>query len=257
MSPRRPPVVDRQRLQALAERARAAVDELRARPKPTAPTAPALPTLPTLKLPERPTVPTLPELPARPTDPRVLALQQRRRRQRIAVGLVVLALLLLALLLRDCNACAPEVQVVYVEGEAPTCPDVPECGPAKPKPKPKPTKPRKKPTGAARADARDDLVVTTRANPDWLAALRLQVTARSLDLARCFNGMEKPGALRWTTTIVPASGATTDSELEQILRSVPLTTAQQACVLNALTQRPFRLDSRDAVGTRVSLILEF
>ncbi len=250
MSPRRPPVVDRQRLQALAERARAAVDELRARPKPTPPSIP-LPTLPTL---QRPTVPTLPEL---PKDPRVVALQQRRRRQRIAVGLVVLLLLLLALVLRDCNACAPAAQVVYVEGEAPTCPDVPECGPVKPKPKPKPTKPRKKPTGAARADERDDLVVTTRANPDWLAALRLQVTARSLDLARCFNGVEKPGALRWTTTIVPASGTATDSSLEHMLRSVPLSTTQQACVLTVLTQRPFRLDSRDAIGTRVSLILEF
>lgn len=254
MSPRRPPVVDRQRLQALGERARRAVDELRARPKPAAalPTPPTLPALKALKVPERPVLPALPR------DPRVLALQQRRRRQRIVAGLVVLAVALLALLLRDCNACTPEVQIVYVDAEAPTCPDVPECGPAKPKPKPKPTKkPAKKPTGAARADARDDLVVTTRANPDWLAALRLQVTARSLDLARCFNGVEKPGALRWTTTIVPASGVAADSELEQVLRSVPLTSAQQACVLNVLTQRPFRLNSRDAVGSRVSLILEF
>jgi hypothetical protein len=169
----------------------------------------------------------------------------------------VLLLLLLALLLRDCNACAPEVQLVYVEGEAPTCPDVPACGPAKPKPKPQPTKPRRKPTGAARADERDNLVVTARANPTWLAALRLQVTARSLDLARCFNGVEKPGALRWTTTIVPASGTATDSALEHMLRSVPLSAAQQACVLIVLTQRPFRLDSRDAIGTRISLILEF
>lgn len=254
MNPRRPPVVDRQRLQALAERARRAVDELRARPKPT-PTAPSPPTLPTLPtLPERPARPELPEL---NRDPRLAALQQRRRQQRLKVGLAILAVLLLALLLRDCDACAPEVKIVYVEGEAPTCPDVPECGPTKPKPKPKPKKPAKKPTGVARADDRDDLVVTTRANPEWLAALRLQVTARSLELSRCFIGVEKPGALRWTTTIVPASGTATDSALEHMLRGVPLTTAQQACVLNALIQRPFRLDSRDAVGTRVSLILEF
>ena len=232
--------VDRARLAAFRERAQAKVRALAARPRPTLPT-----------LPPRPTI----------TNPKVLAAQTQRRRRRQRVLLIVLALLLVLLFARYCE-CAPEPPVVVVEPVAElVCPEVPDCGVgAPPKKKPTTSKPTKAPPpqAAALPLGRDQFAVPIRRTPPWLAALRLQVTARSLELAVCFNGAEKPGALRWTTTVTPASGAVADSELEPVLRGPPLTTTQQQCVLSVLSRRPFTLDAGDdVVGTRISLILEF
>lgn len=229
--------LDRVRLAALRARAQEKARALASRPRPAVPT-----------LPPRPTI----------TNPKILAAQQQRRRRRQRVLLTILALALLLLFARFCE-CAPEPVVTPPVAEL-VCPAVPECGAGEPPKKPstsKPTKPRP-PKATAAPLERDQFAVPTRRTPPWLAALRLQVTARSLELAVCFNGAEKPGALRWTTTVTPASGAVADSELEPVLRGPPLTAQQQQCVLGVLSRRPFKLDAgNDVIGTRVSLIIEF
>lgn len=241
--------LDRDKLQAMKRDADERLATLRSQPPPTLPTIekPTLPTRPTI---ERPTI----------EDPRVLQLRARRRRRRREVAAVVVLLILVALLSRWCT-CEP----APVEPEPVPeliCPAAPECptGPAK---KPSTAKPKRKPSkGTAPSQDRDLLAVPTTRSPSWLAALRLQVTARSLPLARCFNGVEKPGALRWTTTVTPSNGRVADSLLDPVLGAVALTRAQEQCVLGVLSGTPFRLDVAASdpggdVGTRVSLILEF
>lgn len=233
--------VDPGKLAALRARARDKVKALAARPRPS---------LPTLKKRQRPARAII-------TDPRLLVAQQQRRRRRQRTLLIVLAIAVLLLLARYCE-CAPEPVVAVEPPPELVCPDVPECGVgATPKKKP-PTTPKKKPpTATSTPLARDAFAVPISRSPPWLAALRMQVTARSLELAVCFNGAEKPGALRWTTTVTPSSGAVSDPELEPVLRGPPLTSPQQQCVLNVLAKRPYKLDANDDVGARVSLILEF
>ena len=231
--------LDRARLADLRARAQAKARALASRPRPARPS-----------LPQRPTI----------TNPKILAAQQQHRRRRQRVLLTILALALLLLFARFCD-CAPEPVVTPPVPEL-VCPAVPDCGvgdpPTKKKPSTsKPTKPAA-PKATAAPLERDQFAVPIRRTPAWLAALRLQVTARSLELAVCFNGAEKPGALRWTTTVTPASGAVADSELEPVLRGPPLTAQQQQCVLGVLSRRPFKLDAGDdVIGTRVSLIIEF
>lgn len=186
----------------------------------------------------------------RAADPRLVARRTRRRR-RAGVALATLALLaVLLLVLRRCACIEPPPPPVAEL----TCPAAPEC----------PSRPAQQPRRPTSRDVRpkplprDALAVAPTRTPKWLSQFRLQVTARSLELAACFNGVEKPGALRWTTTVTPRPGTVADSEWEPALRGPPLTTSQQACVERSL-RGPYRLvpDGDDDVGTRVSLVLEF
>ena len=193
--------------------------------------------------------------PAVKTPPQIEELRttmaERHRRRRVFRGLALLALLaVLLLLLRECS-CAPEPPPPLPEL---VCPDVPECvGPAKP------GTPAKKWQGTTRKKQRDDLTVPSGAAPPWLAAWRLQVMARSVDLATCFNGVGKPGALRLTTTVTPRSGTLAETTLEPILGAAALTAVQEACVLKVLSAPRYRLGAEPSqdVAARVSLILEF
>lgn len=93
----------------------------------------------------------------------------------------------------------------------------------------------------------------------WLAAFRLQVAARAPRLAQCFVGVERPGALKWTTSVEPASGRVSDHTLEPAFESAPLTTEQRACVLGVLTDPPYRLEigAERSTPPRVAVAIEF
>lgn len=259
---------------ALRRRADSAVRGARARlaalPRPTPPTRPTLPaitppTLPTLAPPTLPTLPMLPTVtpPTLPPDLRAHLEEARARRaaRRNRVVAVVVAVLALLWLLRRCE---DEPAAPVVVAEAPVCPTVPECptGPAKPKPKPKPKSSSKPPrTDVTVAQPRDLFAVPQLRTPPWLTALRLQVSARSLALARCFTGAERPGALRLTASVTPSSGLLADVVLESLVGAPPLSEAQRQCATATLSQPPYRLPvegERDVdVATRVSLVLEF
>ncbi len=191
-----------------------------------------------------------------PGAPQLAPLQdaRRRRRSRLLLGLLLLFALLL-LWSRHCS-CAEPTPAPSIDDDAPPCPAVPLCESAKPRPKPAP---RRLPhAGKAPPQARDLLTLPLTGTPTWLADFRLQVTARSLDLAVCFNGAEKPGALRWTTTVTPLPGTVADSEWEPALRGPALTSTQQQCVQRVLSNPPYHLvPDGDEDLTRLSLVLEF
>jgi hypothetical protein len=177
-----------------------------------------------------------------------------RRRRRLRRGILTALLLLLLLLRCECDPPAPP----------PPAPPPPEEPPAPPAPAPKPK-------AAAPAHKRRPLKVHVepqprapmngggRAAPGWLTEFRLQVAARSQRLAQCFRGAEGPGALRWTTSVNPESGAATDHELEPVGPHADLSREQRDCVVQVLTQPPYRIGApRDqALPDRVSLLIEF
>lgn len=93
----------------------------------------------------------------------------------------------------------------------------------------------------------------------WVDALRVQVAARGPRLAACFEGVARPGVLRWTAAVNPADGAVSESALDVGTVGAALTAAQRACVLAVLADPPFRLDAASAPSTpvRVAMVLEF
>jgi hypothetical protein len=259
---------------ALRQRADDAIRAARARlaalPRPTTSTPPkpptiALPTLPSPPTVTLPTVPsmTLPTPPTLPPDLRAHLDEARARRtaRRNRVVAVVVAMLVLLWLMRRCD---DEPSAPVVIAEAPVCPAVPECptGPVKPKPKPKPKPSTKAPRhDVTVAQPRDLFAVPQLRTPPWLTALRLQVSARSLVLARCFTGAERPGAMRLSASVTPSSGQLADVILESFAGAPPLTEAQRQCATATLTQPPYRLpiegEREVDIATRVSLVLEF
>jgi len=252
----------RRRAAAAAADGRDRLRALQARPRPTLPTStlPTLPTLPTLTLPPLPTLPTLPTGPLA-EQAKTLG-EARRRRQARTVVVVVIALVALALLGRDCACAGPPPPPPPTDVAALVCPEVPECGPA-PKKKTKPP-PRRSPVPRQAKTApqpRDVMGIQQWRAPPWLQALRLQVTARSLALAACFNGTDKPGALRLSATVTPSSGVLADPVIEPLVGGPVLTGQQGVCVTTVLTDPPYRLPvdgiANADVGTRISLVLEF
>ncbi len=179
------------------------------------------------------------------------AIQREKRRRRIRRTLIVAALILLALLLRcDCQP-APPPPVVVVE------PEVPE---PKPKPKVAPAPAKRPPLKASLPQQpRADFDNGPRRSPNWLDDFRLQVSARSPRLAQCFTGTDGPGALRWTTSVNPESGAVSDHDLAPVGPGAELSAKQRECVLKALSNPPYRLNESVARGLpdRISLVIEF
>jgi len=161
----------------------------------------------------------------------------------------LLLALLLALLamLQDCSCNqAPAQPCVQVEATG--------VGVAEPVPEPPPPDDRR----LERRD-RPELHPRPPATPPWLAAFRMQVAARSPRLAQCFIGANRPGRLRWTTTVEPAHGAVSEHVVEPTLQGDELTATERACALKALSTPPYRLEGGDTRTTpsRVSLVLEF
>ena len=93
----------------------------------------------------------------------------------------------------------------------------------------------------------------------WLTVFELQVAARSPRLAPCFEGVPRPGALRWSAVVEASRGTVSDHTLEPVLGSDSLDAAQRACVLEVLSTPAYRLAPLDERSTppRVSLVIEF
>ncbi len=93
----------------------------------------------------------------------------------------------------------------------------------------------------------------------WLDAFRLQVAGRSLKLATCFEGVERPGAVRWVASLDAKSGEVGEHSLEPVANGVVLTRAQKKCLIAALSEPPYRLEGAEPSPTpeRVAMVLEF
>jgi hypothetical protein len=175
--------------------------------------------------------------------PRKLA----RRRRRIIAGA---ALLLMAWLLR----CEPEVAPPAKQKEVAT------------RTVPKPASPPRK-VAPAPSKETDRIVRRSRktyetsvpAPPTWIDELRLQAAARSPRLAQCFEGTERPGAVRWMAALDPETGTVSEHELEPLGADAPLTAQQRACVARALSSPRYQLTGPplQPFPERVTLVIEF
>jgi len=162
----------------------------------------------------------------------------------------VLLLLLLLLLLRRCS-CAepppppPDVATPVIEQvPVPTVAELEGQAPLKGR--------------IARRDRPDYASKAPEVLP-WLASFRMQVSARSPRLAACFEGVSRPGALKWTAAVEPVQGLVSDQDVEPTLSSDELTRAQRTCVFDVLSDPPYRLETEDprATPSRVGLVIEF
>lgn len=171
--------------------------------------------------------------------------RRARRRQRTLAAIAVLLLLLLLL-----QRCEPD--------EAPAPAPIAEVV-ARPAPPPAPAPPRR-PTSKVRKQPRPPLKTEDLATPPWLSAFRLQVASRSTRLARCFSGVERPGALRWSALVDAGSGAVSEQALDAV-DGVVLTGPQRDCLQGVLAEPPYRLtpskDDEHPLPARVSLVVEF
>jgi hypothetical protein len=95
--------------------------------------------------------------------------------------------------------------------------------------------------------------------PPWLEEFHLQVAARSLRLAQCFRGSDRPGAIRWSVSVDPQSGALADHEIEVVGTAGDLDAVQNKCVIEVLSKPGYHLSQYDAGGLpdRVSMVVEF
>jgi hypothetical protein len=173
-----------------------------------------------------------------------------RRRRRLA--LAVPPLLLIAALLRcDCE----KTQPVKIEPEVAR-----QLAPRKAPPLRSPRRSGRAPL-AGEIDRRPRPGYETKAQlpPEWIDELRLQATARSPRLAQCFEGADRPGALRWVAALNPKTGTVSDQELEPVGPHSNLTSEQRICVARALSDPAYRLSTPPAqpFPERVSLVIEF
>jgi hypothetical protein len=182
---------------------------------------------------------------------------QRRRRR--TVGLTVVLLLLLLLSRCECDPPPPPPPgPAKVEMPAPEKPKLPAPPPVPARVKRPPLRARAEPV------QRGDLATKARGAPVWLEELRTQVSARSPRLARCFNGAERPGALRWTASLNPASGWVSEHELEPVGQAVDLSKAQRDCLVLGLSSPAYRITRENqgeqkatVLPERISLVIEF
>jgi hypothetical protein len=161
-------------------------------------------------------------------------------------------LLLIAALLRcDCERtpsveAEARVQAKPAPGKAPT-----------------PRPPRKSGRAPLAGDVdrrpRPDYETKVQLPPGWIDEFRLQATARSPRLAQCFEGTDRPGALRWVAALNPETGTVSDQELEPVGPRSDLTPEQRLCVARALANPAYRLSRPPAqpFPERVSLVIEF
>lgn len=179
------------------------------------------------------------------------AARARARRPRRRWRWALLLALLLLLLLRECSCeepppplaprapAPPPAPEEVVEAEPPLAPPPPVKGRVRTRPRPalEPPKPPPK---------------------RWLDDFRLQVAARSLRLSACFEGADRPGAVRWTCALDPRTGAVSDQRFEPI-GGAELGSAQRRCLRAALADPAYRLEPGEGAATpdRVSLVLEF
>lgn len=191
---------------------------------------------------------------AREQVDQVPEVQRARRRRRIRRTIVAAIILVLLLLIRcECGPGAPPL-VPKVEATPPVPPE--------PKPKKKVTVkpgPKRGLDGDGTKQNRGNLGVPSPPSPSWIDEFQLQVAARSPRLAQCFTGIDRPGALRWSASVNPQSGAVSDHELEPVGASVELSADQRACVVQVLSSPVYKLTApeKEALPNRISLVIEF
>lgn len=181
----------------------------------------------------------------------------RRRDRRRRLALLAL-LVVIYLLLRGCDCDDPPP----IDPPAPGA-GAPSATPPEPAAAPPPASPPapRRPRLRVEPTARPDYQNPTPAPPDWLAALRLQVAARAPRLARCFEGIDRPGALRWSAALDRSRGAVSDHRFDPVLGGVELPAALRACLAAALTAPRYTLPAPDddapAEPVRFTIVIEF
>lgn len=224
----------------VAARTQSRVSELRKKSTDLMANAPLPPMLPQVELPKLNT-----------THEEWIERHNRKHRRRQALA-ILLGFVVLLLFWDKCEQ-AP------IEPELATCVTVADCGDGE---KGKRTlKPISKKTQAISVgkSRRENLEVLRPEGPAWLGEFRLQVSARSAALAKCFQGLEKPLALRFRATVFPARGNIEAPEVEPIVSGLPLTASQTRCLVGALSSPAYVLPAspEDDLGRRVSLVFEF
>jgi len=188
---------------------------------------------------------------ARERVSRLPAVQRARARRRVRRGLAVALLALIAFFARcECQP-APQGAMEATAAE----PEARE--PLKPAPR-KPGKPGPLPGDGQRL-SRARFATDLREAPPWMDEYRLQVAARSVRLAQCFEGADRPGALRWIASVNPKSGAVSDHAIEPVGAGNEIKQGQRECLLAALSSPPYRLTAPGdrALPDRVGLVIEF
>lgn len=172
-----------------------------------------------------------------------------KRRLRRAAALVLLALIALFARCECQPAPAAEVEAIAPEPETPA--PLPEQKVKAPRPGPLHAGAKKLPRARFATEAREA--------PPWMDEYRIQVAARSPRLARCFDGADRPGALRWVASVNPGSGAVSEHELEPVGEAGDIGRDQRECLLAALSSPPYRLTApgQQALPDRVGLVIEF
>lgn len=248
--------------QRLAQKRAELAQRRKARPRPSLPRV----TRPAVKLPVPPTVDRARlEQRARAQSQAVAARRaelERRRTPRLARSeaprrtsrwwIAAVALLIALLFFRTCEEPEPEPDIA----------ETPVAGPpvrvAVPAPKPTP-EPMVAPPRVARRE-RPDLVAPPPKTPGWLTGFRMQVSARSPRLAKCFEGATQPGQLKWTASVEPSTGRVGDQVIEPLLLTGELPPRERRCVQGVLSSPPYRLPMPEEgaeATSRVSLVLEF
>lgn len=181
-------------------------------------------------------------------DPRIQAARRRRRLQR-AIAIAVLLLLLL-LIRCDGPTATTEATLTVVDAGVPAIVIA--------TPPPEPTR-RPKPVVASKPIERPDFDAPGRLQAKWVDAFRLQVAARSPRLSSCFNGTDRPGALRWTTLVSRETGSVGSHDFEPMGTGGGLSKAQLDCLTEVLSKPGYSLDGEMVAGLpeRVSMVLEF
>jgi hypothetical protein len=179
------------------------------------------------------------------------AVRRARARRRVRRTLGIAVLLLLASLLRcDCEGPGPPSVAKVEEKVAEEIKKEP----------PVPVPARRPPLRAQiEPKARASYQGPERTSPAWIDEFRLQVSARSPRLAQCFTGSDRPGTLRWTSSVNPQSGAVSDHELEPIGAGADLRREQRECIVRALSSPPYKLTAPqgESLPQRISLVIEF
>jgi len=92
----------------------------------------------------------------------------------------------------------------------------------------------------------------------WLSAFRLQVAARSPRLSRCFEGVERAGAFKWSARVNSAQGIVSDHQLE-LLTGAALSKKIRTCLLKVFSEPPYQLpvQVKGPKSSRISMLMEF
>jgi hypothetical protein len=183
-------------------------------------------------------------------NPEVMRAMNRRRR-RLLVRILLVVILIWLLLQLDCSG-DPVTDLPPVNEITTEQVDV------VPKKIPK-RKQRRKLAGKVKSEPRGKLALEVPPVPPWLDAFRLQVAARSPRLARCFEGNERPGAMRLSALVNAGSGRISEPVVEPAFRGTDLTSTQEKCLVRVLAGQPYQLVAvaPEAASRRVSLIFEF